>query len=281
MIVLIPVLAKSRNFERSSSCQANLKQWGVIFAMYAEGNKKLYPRCATKDEQTNTRKPQHGFVSAPYGPSIYPDYCNDLKMFFCPSSTLTHEDYLKEPGCRWCNVETGKLDPRNFDDASYTYSGWISIDDQEFAGVVACRLFLSHSDAKDLPEVAERDFDFEELGGTERLQAILYAEAKKQPGNLCAELPKLSGNRYWSDEDSLSIQRVHKGLTVRDIGGDTDSIQAEVPVMWDRASDTPGDAPHKTRTTAYGRNALFLDGHVEFMDTRYWRLHEALERLAD
>ncbi len=48
MAILIPVLRSARNQARAVVCQANLKQWGSILALYTEDNEGRFP-CYTDD----------------------------------------------------------------------------------------------------------------------------------------------------------------------------------------------------------------------------------------
>ena len=49
MAILFPVLRSARNQARAVVCQANLKQWGTIFALYVEENEGRFPRERPRD----------------------------------------------------------------------------------------------------------------------------------------------------------------------------------------------------------------------------------------
>ena len=41
--ILLPALARARESANRASCQNNLKQWGIIFKMFAGENKGMFP----------------------------------------------------------------------------------------------------------------------------------------------------------------------------------------------------------------------------------------------
>jgi prepilin-type N-terminal cleavage/methylation domain-containing protein/prepilin-type processing-associated H-X9-DG protein len=75
--ILLPALARAREAARRASCQSNLKQWGIIFKMYANESKGRYPR-----------HPEYRAFGGHLmydGPALYPDYYNDPAIAVCPS----------------------------------------------------------------------------------------------------------------------------------------------------------------------------------------------------
>jgi len=78
--ILLPALARAREAARRASCASNLKQFGVIFKMYANENKEMFP-C------NNEIWPMDWFpfdlgINAQ---DLYPDYWNDPEIMICPS----------------------------------------------------------------------------------------------------------------------------------------------------------------------------------------------------
>jgi len=79
--ILLPALARAREAARRASCANNLKQWGIIFKMYAnEANGKFPPLGLYSFNGSS--------VFEGWGPSgevLYPDYWTDPAIARCPS----------------------------------------------------------------------------------------------------------------------------------------------------------------------------------------------------
>jgi len=74
--ILLPALSRAREAARRSSCANNLKQFGVIFKMYAnESPGEKFP-----PNTSNYRR-----TGAPKLIAIYPNYLTDPKILVCPS----------------------------------------------------------------------------------------------------------------------------------------------------------------------------------------------------
>jgi len=88
--ILLPALARAREAARRASCANNLKQWGLVFKMYANEWDGRSPPCATED---NLAEPDaEGFAANPAGESIYPEYLSDMHIYFCPSDVTSDPD---------------------------------------------------------------------------------------------------------------------------------------------------------------------------------------------
>lgn len=123
--ILLPALARAREAARRASCANNLKQWGIVFAMYANespGNK--FPRrlfhfpvdkidCTTANLQVivgGDGDPYEGW--GPAFKDVYPEYISDVNLWRCPSSVTTEgADQVNSFGTDYthamCTYESG------------------------------------------------------------------------------------------------------------------------------------------------------------------------------
>ena len=76
--VLLPSLRKAKDAARKISCQSNLKQWGVIYAMYVQNNDEHFYKTWEKNASNGGG---HEWVNC-----VLP-YYEDPKIQFCPSAT--------------------------------------------------------------------------------------------------------------------------------------------------------------------------------------------------
>ena len=273
--ILLPALARAREAARRSSCQNNLKQWGVIFKMYAGESKgaKLPPIVARNASQipivdcTNPALPAAAF-SWPFfmaaGPSVdatYPEYLTDPSLVFCPSDSENSPKDLVTPGLDRSNFSLYCADFKQGQrtvQASYAYLGFLL----DLTGSTDENVVPAFS----IPGVAALSGPIPRQLNAMILQALVPAFLDPSRTEATADKDiEFSENGYGNGHGNR-VYRLSDGIErflITDINnpGASSHAQSAVWVMVDNVSENVSAFNH----IPGGSNVLYLDGHVEFI----------------
>ncbi len=275
--ILLPALARARESARRSSCQNNLKQWGVIFKMYSNESKgERFPPLQTVKSAQATEPYKFDLAAAPCVEAIYPEYLTDPAIAICPSDARDNVDYLrKEDGTTWLINEPGRID------ASYAYVGVVLDRCKEggtaplsnYSTLNALMSLLGSTGAPDPNTRVPVQF----AAAVDKLisDAMPYISQCLSGGNSTAaqEVKKVADKDIKVPDGvgnggSSTVYRLREGIErflITDINnpGGSSQAQSSVYVMLDQFSAS--GAIDFFNHIPGGCNVLYMDGHVEYI----------------
>ena len=276
--MLLPALARARESARRASCQNNLKQWGLVYKMYAgeAGGGKFPPM------EFEAHSGRHADIAVgPMVRTIYPEYLTDPAIIMCPSDPKYTADFFRDPA-------TGKntlMDKADDIDVSYCYNGWVldkcgengpQIDISTVMSVMNAFGGHNHDFILDDPNATGPE-QFIALFVSLVSAVIPYFHSSSDEASLLAgsfqvtDSDRLVANSVVSNQplgngDGNTVYRLREGIErflITDINNPAASAKAQsgVFIMFDKISKTVKYYNH----VPGGSNVLFMDGHVEFI----------------
>jgi len=290
--ILLPALARAREAARRASCANNLKQWGLVFKMYAnESPGNAFPRngdAIDSDEPDGSKVRNRPF---PHGPAIFPEYLTDLSLYICPSASNADAiaDMAQCPGGGWCthvagHPNFGRIEAEKIgwtSNQSYLYLGWVASNDSEFATWSHAGQYTAHPQfGFSYPADLDRDVNlnkFNAIVGDWR--AYVNGEIANDMQAATVQIPQSQWPVASGNAGGDRLFRVKEGIErfmITDINNPAASAlaQSHIGVQWDyiaggtRADLTSHEAERFNHIPG-GTNVLFMDGHVE------WRRYPA------
>jgi len=275
--ILLPALARAREAARRISCANNLKQFGIIFKMYANENDGRFPP-----------RPAYKRMQLAYM-QIYPEYLTDPTISVCPSDSREDAKEYAEYVTKWCSTN-GCYDDNDESvfrtDPSYRYVGYATTgpQDDDYRLVLNADGTVDHlktrTNLRDSHRAMVSKF-FASLGistsgktGLPGIPAgVTWEEYYRSRGpGLDAPVRESSWVNEGTGQSGIyyALREGIERFAITDITNPAGSAigQSGIPVMMDKIrfidSSSKESRLYHMNHIPGGSNVLYMDGHVEF-----------------
>jgi len=290
--ILLPALARARESARRASCQNNLKQFGLIFKMYAnEAKGGAFP---PRDPRQSTN---HGIDAR----MLFPEYWTDAGIAYCPSdngnmsSSLAGSDLkgnyatsldgiraAQEMGAGHCVQWLLTYSP------SYFYTSYAIRDFRQGTLMSLCIYELAVEQPMNRPTGPEWgpcledpcSEDFCSMYWPWRTTDFTRDMTAGYPNRYDVRLNSTYAHAPAGVERPQTLYKTREGIErffITDINNPAASAQAQstIPIMWDvffsgwgfnsQTGDYEQGSPAASNHIPGGSNCLYMDGHVEYI----------------
>jgi prepilin-type N-terminal cleavage/methylation domain-containing protein/prepilin-type processing-associated H-X9-DG protein len=274
--ILLPALARAREAARRSSCQNNLKQWGLVLKMYANEARGSFPTLELELSPANSLR----FALMPRNDVIYPEYLTDPNIYACPSDANADINRLKRDGKKdgaWVFAGPG-ADMGRKDDVgmSYAYFGWVfdrldprafgTVQGSEVTGLLTLLGGGSVPPGLDSLSVPAQFAGFVLTFVTKAAAVLSDASGIIRVTDEDCAMPDAPQYAGQGNGGSNTLYRLREGIErflITDINnaGSANVAQSAIYIFYDGFSSNAEQFNH----VPGGSNVLYMDGHVEFL----------------